>query len=81
MTIQSIKAATKLFHTFDQIHAVNIPQLAELIDREAAIPSMLRLLTAASGALRSYQHGNSAPDLAEEVANSIDELIQKEATA
>ena len=32
-----------------------------------------RLLIAASHALRSYQHGNSAPDLAKEIADKIDE--------
>lgn len=30
------------------------------------------LLQAASHALRSYQHGNTAPDLAEQTANQID---------
>jgi hypothetical protein len=46
------------------------------------------LLRAASHALRSYQHGNSSPELAAEVADAIDAALaniskstQKSATA
>jgi flagellar hook-length control protein FliK len=35
----------------------------------------IAMLQAASHALRSYQHGNSAPDLAEEGADAIDKLV------
>lgn len=33
------------------------------------------LLIAANHALRSYQYGNASPDLAEEVADKIDEYL------
>jgi hypothetical protein len=41
----------------------------------AAAPEMLRLLTAASHALRSYQYGNSATDPAKDVADLIDAVL------
>jgi hypothetical protein len=41
----------------------------------AEAPAMLTALKAAKDALRSYQHGNSAPDLAEEIANFADKVI------
>ncbi len=37
-------------------------------------------LEAAYHALRSYQHGNSAPELAKEVADSIGSAIKEEAS-
>jgi hypothetical protein len=37
------------------------------------------LLGAAVGALRSYQYGNSSTDLAEEVANKIEEFLDNQA--
>lgn len=42
--------------------------------RETTRDSRL-LLVAASFALRSYQHGNSSPALAEEVADTIDAAL------
>lgn len=41
-----------------------------------------KILPAASNALRSYQYGNSAPDLAKEVADEIDKILKprREAT-
>jgi hypothetical protein len=35
------------------------------------------LLIAAGHALRSYQHGNSSPDLAEEIADEIDKFFEE----
>lgn len=37
-----------------------------------------RLLSAAMHALRSYQHGNASPDLAEDIANKIQEYLNDE---
>jgi hypothetical protein len=42
-----------------------------------ATPEILTLLTAASHALRSYQYGNSATDLAKEIADKCDDLIRR----
>lgn len=36
-----------------------------------------KLLEAASHGLRSYQYGNSSPDLAEEMANKIDQELRR----
>lgn len=38
-------------------------------------PEVLIALRAAKDALRSYQHGNSAPDLAEQVADHIEKVL------
>ena len=43
----------------------------------AASKDLLKLLKAASYALRSYQYGNAAPDLAEEIANEADAVIAR----
>jgi hypothetical protein len=37
---------------------------------------MLKLLSAALSALRSYQYGNAAPDLAKEVADTIEKALR-----
>jgi hypothetical protein len=37
----------------------------------------LLFLIAAGHALRSYQYGNDSPDLAEEMADSIDEFFEE----
>ena len=42
----------------------------------AAAPTMLRALTAASHALKSYAHGNASPDLAASTATFVDEAIK-----
>lgn len=42
---------------------------------------MQRLLSAAKHALRSYQNGNSAPDLAKEVADEIESFQRREVPA
>lgn len=58
---------------FDEQKAIGIQTAnARLI---AAAPELLKLLTAASHALRSYQHGNAATDLAKGCADAIDALI------
>lgn len=41
------------------------------------IPEMLKTLEAAYNALRSYQYGNQATDLAESVGNACDFLLVK----
>jgi hypothetical protein len=41
------------------------------------IPEILTVLRAASHALRSYQYGNSATDLAKEIADKCDDLIRR----
>lgn len=41
-----------------------------------AVPKLLTALLAAHGALRSYQMGNAAPDLAESMADHIDALFE-----
>lgn len=43
----------------------------------AAAPDLLAALIAASHALKSYQYGNSATDLAEQTANACDAAIAK----
>jgi hypothetical protein len=43
----------------------------------AAAPEMLKALYAAIHALRSYQYGNSATDLARECADHCDEVYRK----
>lgn len=48
---------------------------AELDKAEAQVRQLLTVLLGASHALRSYQYGNSAPDLAEEAANAIDAAL------
>lgn len=40
-------------------------------------PGLIDICKAASAALRSYQYGNSSPDLAKEIADSIDAAITK----
>lgn len=47
-------------------------ELAQSVDQ---IARMREGLKAAGHTLRSYQHGNSAPDLAKEVADRIDDLL------
>jgi hypothetical protein len=42
-----------------------------------AAPELLEALTAAWHALRSYQHGNSSPKLAEEVADRAEAVISR----
>lgn len=42
---------------------------------EEQIRKMGLMLSGASSALRSYEYGNSAPDLAKEIADAIDALI------
>ena len=41
----------------------------------AAAPQLAGALLAASRALRSYQYGNAAPDLAKEIADAADGLL------
>jgi len=43
----------------------------------AALPELWQALKAASHALRSYQHGNTATDLAAEVADFADAALAK----
>jgi hypothetical protein len=48
------------------------------VSRAAGIrEELLKACRAAVHALRSYQHGNSAPDLAESVADAVEKAIQK----
>jgi hypothetical protein len=48
--------------------------------RIADLSELFTVLLAAKRALRSYQYGNAAPDLAEETANAIDAAVEKYAT-
>lgn len=57
------------FSVSREFHDETIAQL------QATICDMARLLQAASHALRSYQYGNSATELAEEMANTIDAAL------
>jgi len=41
----------------------------------SAHTDLLRAAVAAVHALRSYQYGNSAPDLAEEIADALDKAV------
>lgn len=43
----------------------------------AAAPDMLRVLTAAELALRSYEFGNASPDLARQVADAAKAVLDK----
>jgi hypothetical protein len=45
----------------------------------AAAPDLLKACIAAQNALRSYQYGNSSPDLAKEVADFASAVITKAA--
>ena len=49
----------------------------ELATLRAENDNWKRLLLAASHALRSYQYGNSATELAESMADKIDQATQK----
>ena len=42
----------------------------------AAAPKLFEALTAAEQALRSYQYGNSSPDLAESIADNAQAALQ-----
>src|SRR4051812_4245860 len=42
-----------------------------------ATPEMLKALEAACNALRSYQYGNAATGLAQEIADHCDEVLRK----
>ena len=48
--------------------------------QEAMGTEVSRALQGASAALRSYQHGNAAPDLARGIADHLDSLLQARAT-
>jgi hypothetical protein len=50
---------------------VEARQPASKVGRTTGQIQSAELLTAAEHALRSYQHGNASPDLAEEVADAI----------
>ena len=57
--------------------------MAEVLKRHIArcpehpLSKAIATLKAASHSLRSYQYGNSAPDLAEEMADTIDAVVSK----
>lgn len=51
--------------------------LGEIIARNTRAVEMEKALRAASHALRSYQYGNDAPGLAEDVAANIDAIIAR----
>ncbi len=51
-------------------------ELLEAYDKK--LDKFANLLRSASHALRSYQHGNSSPDLAEETADAIDKAVTNE---
>jgi hypothetical protein len=52
-------------------------ELYEAHHRGTALIEARELLRAASHALRSYQCGNAAPDLAEEIADAIDKFLDQ----
>jgi len=49
-------------------------ELVRLVNNRAAI---VKALTAAAHALRSYEYGNGAPDLARGIASHCEELIKQ----
>ncbi len=64
-----------------EVAAVN-PALADQVTGAnarliAAAPELYEALAACEHALRSYQYGNGAPDLAEEVANKASAALAK----
>lgn len=58
----------------DEVPRLEAEANARLI---AAAPDLYRLLTAAKHALRSYQYGNAATDLAKDIADDAEKLIAK----
>lgn len=56
---------------------VSGPLAPQFVPMFAAAPEMLAALQAAEKGFRSYQYGNSATDLAEEMADHIAAIIAK----
>ena len=50
---------------------------ARLEEAEAAAPDLLKACEGAMNALRSYQYGNSSPDLAKDVSDYLQAIIAK----
>ncbi|RWO29623.1 MAG: hypothetical protein EOS10_22540 [Mesorhizobium sp.] len=50
--------------------------LGDIASRAAASAALIKALKAASHALRSYQYGNSATDLAQSTADFCDEVLK-----
>ena len=44
---------------------------------DAELNDLIKVASAAVHALRSYQYGNSSPELAEEVADALEEAIKR----
>jgi hypothetical protein len=64
--------------TFEDFRATPAAEAQAAIEKANEQTSELaRLLRGASQALRSYQYGNSSPDLAEEMANACDDTLRK----
>jgi hypothetical protein len=51
------------------------PEIVRAILAEAHVLELLNVLDGASHALRSYQYGNVAPDLAEGIADACDRVV------
>lgn len=56
-------------------------QIEVAIEQDKKIAALIKALGAASNALRSYQYGNSATDLAQSTADFCDAAIQSARTA
>lgn len=52
-------------------------RLIDEVRQIAQVPTMLAALEAARHALLSYQHGNHAPDLAEQTADFVTKVIDR----
>lgn len=72
-------AMTYYFDALAEIDALNKDLTAARAQRdylEAGNKRLQDLLHSAVHALRSYQYGNGSPDLAEEVANSVEKALE-----
>jgi len=77
LEIEAKARTRKVMHWPELIYTINRIRKseAELAEARAQIAAKDAALKAASHALRSYQYGNSATDLAEDVANRCDAAL------
>ena len=56
---------------------IEVEDFLSFIRKMAASPDLLEACQACAAALRSYQFGNDAPDLAENIANNCEQVIAR----
>ena len=62
---------------YDHLHGLHEERIRQVDALYAQNKALIRMLQAASDALKSYAYGNSATDLAEEIAKACDEALAK----